>query len=353
MFGSEILEIAIGLSFIYLVLATVCSAFRELLEAAIKTRAVGLYSGLCELFQDPQGSGLVKAFYEHPLINGLYFGDYVAPAVRGRLLSWLPRFGGQLPSYIPSKSFSVALLDLMIRGGGPHAASAPLLDGAPLTMAGLRSAALSIQNEPVRRALSAAIDNAGNDIEQVKKQLEAWFDASMERVSGWYKRQTQLVVFGLAILVTLGINVDTLALIGHLSYNDSARKALVAQAETAQQANPKALDEAGAKAQLDALRPLQLPIGWQGTETVTATSVAEHIPGWLLTAFAVSLGAPFWFDLLGKLVSLRATLKPKQDPGSSPAPAAAPPATAATAPEQPDTFVSHRWAAGDPQEGVL
>jgi hypothetical protein len=35
--------------------------------------------------------------------------------------------------------------------------------------------------------------------------------------------------------------------------------------------------------------------------------------GWVLTAFAVSPGAPFWFDLLGKVSNLRgAGIKPER-----------------------------------------
>jgi hypothetical protein len=47
-------------------------------------------------------------------------------------------------------------------------------------------------------------------------------------------------------------------------------------------------------------------IGWE--KPVTDHSVGDlvrHFPGWFLTIVAVSLGAPFWFDVLNKIVKLR------------------------------------------------
>ncbi len=54
------------------------------------------------------------------------------------------------------------------------------------------------------------------------------------------------------------------------------------------------------------------------------------IAGWAITAFAVSLGAPFWFDILNKFMVVRSTVKPAEksppeaskDPQPSPAPKA-------------------------------
>jgi hypothetical protein len=45
-------------------------------------------------------------------------------------------------------------------------------------------------------------------------------------------------------------------------------------------------------------------VGWPGDG-----KVAAHIPGWVLTIVAVSLGAPFWFDTLNRFMSLRAAGK--------------------------------------------
>ena len=74
------------------------------------------------------------------------------------------------------------------------------------------------------------------------------------------------------------------------------------------------------------LGTLGLPIGWRPCATCYHTRFkftdecwlgcwkynltgagGLTIFGWLLTAFAVCLGAPFWFDMLNRLVNLRGT----------------------------------------------
>ena len=43
--------------------------------------------------------------------------------------------------------------------------------------------------------------------------------------------------------------------------------------------------------------------------------ISDHWIGWLITALAVSLGAPFWFDVLNKIIVIRSTVKPAEKSG--------------------------------------
>src|SRR5687768_2299049 len=104
MFGSEILDVAIGLSLVYLLLSAMASALREALEAWFKTRSEHLERGVRELLQDPDGSWLARGVYEHPMVAGLFKGEYQPRqpgATPGNALHW---FVGRsnLPSYIPA-----------------------------------------------------------------------------------------------------------------------------------------------------------------------------------------------------------------------------------------------------------
>jgi hypothetical protein len=57
---------------------------------------------------------------------------------------------------------------------------------------------------------------------------------------------------------------------------------------------------------------LALPIGW-----VKGSFGPTTILGWVITALAASLGAPFWFDLLNRFVNVRASGKaPEEEPKS-------------------------------------
>src|SRR5436309_8077232 len=98
MFGMEMLDVAIGIAFVYLLVSLLCSAIVEGAEAILKRRSKDLEMGVGELLRDPK---LVSRLYNHPLINGLFKGTY-APGMRN------------LPSYIPSRSFALAIMDLLM-----------------------------------------------------------------------------------------------------------------------------------------------------------------------------------------------------------------------------------------------
>ena len=82
MFGSAILEVAIGIIFIYLLISIICSAIREGIEAWLKTRAAYLEYGIRELLHDTKAEGIAKSFYNHPLIYSLFADDYKPERIR-------------------------------------------------------------------------------------------------------------------------------------------------------------------------------------------------------------------------------------------------------------------------------
>ena len=133
MFGSEILDVALGLILVYLLLSLFATAVREAVESKVKARAVFLEMGIRELLDDPAGNGLAKDFYKHPIIFSLYRGAYRENTERtpdGEKAKTGERTtGGNLPAYIPSKSFSAALVDLVVRG--PSDPSRGPLSSAP------------------------------------------------------------------------------------------------------------------------------------------------------------------------------------------------------------------------------
>src|SRR5262245_32872023 len=65
------LEVAIGLSFVYMVLAFLCSGINEAVSSVFGWRAVMLEEGIRNLLADPDGKGLAARVYGHPLIQAL------------------------------------------------------------------------------------------------------------------------------------------------------------------------------------------------------------------------------------------------------------------------------------------
>ena len=232
MFGSEILEVAIGIIFVYLLVSIICSAVREGIETWLKTRSAYLEHGIRELLHDSDGSGLATSFYRHPLIHGLYLSDYT-PADRPRSRrGWLLAKGTGLPSYIPSKNFAVALMDLAARGPTTDAFSSSG-QSTQISLENIRQNVANLGNPGVQRALLTAIDTAEGDLQKVQKNLEAWYDSGMDRVSGWYKRSTQWVVLWVGFAVAVAFNVNTITIADFLYRNDAQREVLVARAEAA------------------------------------------------------------------------------------------------------------------------
>lgn len=347
MFNSAILEVATGIVFIYLLLSLMCTALREGIEGFLRTRASYLESGIRELLFDAEGKDLARSFYEHPLIYSLFPGNYTPIAV-GRIAG--PLTGGKrLPAYIPAASFAAALMDIIARGPGPSAGQAQP-DAAlarAVTIEDVRKNIGSIANPAVQRAVLAALDTAQGDLEKARKNLEHWYDSAMDRVSGRYKRSTQGVLFWIGLVIAVGFNVDTITLADYLYRNETQRGAIVAQASLAS-TDPAFLAKNYSDVQ-DQIRSLQLPIGWdflfrenaqqkldraraeagaieKAAQSQRDTTLIDRLTpfwnayhgwfmkplGWLLTAFAITLGAPFWFDILNKIMVIRSTVKPHE-----------------------------------------
>ncbi|MCU0868588.1 MAG: hypothetical protein MUF30_03170 [Burkholderiales bacterium] len=339
MFGSAMLETLLGVVFVFLLVSLLCTSIREALETLLRTRAAFLERGIRELLADPSGDGLAGQIYAHPLVQGLFSGTYTA-RTRSGSPGALDR-GGNLPSYIPGRTFVAALVDIAARTGDPEAQTGRR--GVRIDMARLREGIAALDDARVRRALMLLLDEADGDLDRARRAIEAWFDASMERVSGWYKRSSQRLLFGIGLAVAVAMNVDALAIARHLYTHDAQRALVVAQAERVQAAGTVAGTPAAGT-----LDTLQLPIGW--SEATRAQSGADWPIGILATAFAAMLGAPFWFDLLGRIMVVRSTLKPGgagAPRASTAAPAAVDAAAVPTDPGMPTpapTAISHAHA---------
>jgi hypothetical protein len=279
------------------------------------------------------------------------------------------------PSYIPSRQFASTLIDVIARG--PSEQVYPV-SSQPVTSASLRAAAAQLPSAKLQRVVLSALDTAGDDLDRTRRELEKWFDGSMDRVSGWYKRRTQIVLFCIGLALAIVLNLDALTVAARLNADPALSAASIAVAKTIQ-ASGNSPSTAQAQTDLD---QINYPIGWEsgktgwpmpgpqacsnpktGCQALKFSGIVEMAIGWLITAFAVTLGAPFWFDLLNRFMVIRSTVKPTQkspdeasaDPQSnSPAkvddddsaasdkPAAPPPAAAS-----PATLPPPNWSEGD------
>jgi hypothetical protein len=185
--------------------------------------------------------------------------------------------------------------------------------------------------ESLRKSLIRIIETARSETDRYDKALatarlatERWFDDAMDRVSGWYKRQTQLIILGLALVVSFGFNLDTITITNTLYRDDTVRQLLVAQAEARFQdgSDPEATISGGGSEPTNNpvnIENLDIPLGWSAVDFPhCCLGWVVKFSGLLFTSLAVALGAPFWFDLLDRLVSLRGAGRSPQRSTSAP-----------------------------------
>jgi hypothetical protein len=317
--GLPVLDLAIGLAFIYLLFSLLASAVQEQIAGLLALRAKTLEAGLRNMLEKdpdaPAGAptrGLVDELYRHPLIRSLYKEGRVLLRPRNNDL-WKK---GRLPSYISPRSFALALIDTVA-----PAALSPARPGGAQSHNVLASVRADIDQAEipagVKRQLLLLVDDARGELDDFRKGLEAWFDDSMARVSGWYKRHAQLIMLVLATGITLGLNANTLT-IGDRLWKDSAVRTAVVQQSAQATSETEGLDDAANA--VDSVAKLGVPLGWSSDKSDPRhVDFANDFPknaltivlGWTLTVIAVSLGAPFWFDSLSRLARLRNTGKPE------------------------------------------
>jgi hypothetical protein len=285
MFGSQLLEVTFGLVFVYLGLSIVSSGILEILASIFKLRATTLEQSIRNMLGETNGN-LVSDFYAHPLIAG------TTPP-------------GYKPSYISARMFAAALLDLI----------APAQAGQPRTLESLRAAVSQIPDARLRATLLNIVDSAGGDVETARLKVAHWFDDTMARVTGWYKRLAQKIIFVAGLILCVAVNADTLMILKELWSDQALSSAIVAQAGQRVQSTSPAeyLNQRSSLQQLvgDIRDVDQPPIGWSRDPNDIRIwpgalgNQALKVLGILLTSFAVVLGAPFLFDILNKFINLR------------------------------------------------
>jgi hypothetical protein len=356
MFGSVILDVAIGMAFVYLLLSLIASVIQEMLAAFMQLRAANLERGLRSLFSGDSlraEMDLVDSIYDHGLVRGLYSDplrdsykiqtgfrkmmDAVRQLAR-RLIGIMPDKPLTiqanpllLPSYIPSRTFALALIDVLNANK----------EQGERAMSSITKALAEHENKAAQALLTLAIDARG-DVVAFQRNLEEWYNDAMDRVSGWYKRYTQRVLVVIGLLLAVAFNVNSVRVARTLWLDRDARQAMVDAAGNYAKDHPTAANQvapggAGTRDAGKLKEQLQsdvdvfnqvttsalLPLGWKhpwhfyeeyfrAAPKDAIFSALTLLAGWLMTALAISFGAPFWFDTLNKFMVVRSTVKPQE-----------------------------------------
>lgn len=312
---SAIVDVAIGLIFVFLLVSLVCSQINDKIALWLRMRAKGLEEGLRNYITGQ--TQLTLDLYSNPLVQSLIPMDpwLTQFLERTPLLNRLVR-APRNPVYLPAKTFALALFNTLV----PNPASG-------LTTVGQLQVAVSNlpPNSPIREPLLAIISTANNNIETVRQNLEAWYDSTMDKTTKLYQAHMWRLGLGISLVIALLFNVDAVGIGSSLWVDSALRSTIVAEANKYAQGTP---EKAQALAQLNALN---LPIGWivktapDAPDWLTQLQTLTIMPadwapkpgqpprqigfwdyvwkviGVVITGLAGAQGAPFWFDLLRKL----------------------------------------------------
>ena len=235
--------------------------------------------------------------------------------------------GKPFPSYLDSALVSQLLL-------GTLTAGSPAND--------FREQALqSIGKLPegnLKSQLQAAVVSAGAKVEDVTKSVEQWLEKSLTTLGEAYKRKIRWWSLFFGFLVAATLNIDTIELTTHLYKDKESRSAVASLAldfveKTDEETLNRCLKRLGRvggdttvdDAQCESIKGLMTAVQWKNTHTArlpigwgkgrSPVALFSHpkgllaLLGWILTAGALSLGAPFWFDALNRVANIRAGMK--------------------------------------------
>ncbi|RYE51215.1 MAG: hypothetical protein EOP48_18535 [Sphingobacteriales bacterium] len=315
MFNSATIDIVLSLVFVYFLYSLLITTINEIIASTLDLRAKTLARGIQRMLSDTTDKKtnkdeLVKTFYEQPVIR------------------FLGQDNNKRPAYISPALFSKGLIDLL----KDKAANKSL---SKLTQ--ISNGIETIRNSDPQTAkfIESLLEDAQNDLDEFRRLLEGWFNETMERATGWYKKRAQRITVNLGFLIALSFNVDSIAIVRYLSQHpeaatemaDMAQKYAEAHKDSQGQLTVQEKDTLNfylkkAKELLDveiADANKVLGLGWNKKELQKDISIfdgnelgywALKLIGLLLTTLALALGAPFWFDILNKVIQLRSSKKP-------------------------------------------
>ncbi len=308
------LQVVIGLVFVMLLLSLLATTIMELLAAGLSLRGKNLEKALKNMLASKDvEEKLFKQFRE----NALY--KQLSQKFWGRRYS---------PSYMSSDAFQSILFNVILEGQGMDKLSKKLED---------------IKDENLRQVLNQFLVDSNYDFNTFKARIEKWYNDVMDRAGGWYKRSTQKILVFIGITIAIVFNADALAIYQRLESDPESLQEVVTMAESfverdssiytyyyegdsvilnehpilvandeSSERFQRALDQAKlmVNEELESIRA-PLGLGWSYFDYKNAewTVWAMKVLGWIVTALAISLGAPFWFDLLRKLVNIRSSGK--------------------------------------------
>jgi hypothetical protein len=274
MFGSIILDVIIGLVFVYLFGSLASSGIMEIIARILKLRSKHLKRELKELLG---GENLLCEIYNH---------HHIKKHHKGLLFTLWDKH----PEYIPNHHFTTALLDTLVD-----------INKQQHNYEQIKNEILKVKNIEIKKVLLKALDETRTELgklpgalEKAQESIEQWFNNAMEKLTVWYKRQARKIIIVIGILLVTTLNLDTFMIIKTLYQNETLRDTIVVAAGkiNLDQTENKSLEEI-----LEKANQVNFPLGWHlGTnKSPNGLKDPQHAPSikpldltaWLLKVFGL------------------------------------------------------------------
>ena len=235
MTGSVALDVVIGLVFIYLLYSLFATIIMEMISNWIGLRARNLKHSINRMLVDDQYKsqtafwslkipayflGIYITIKDYFGVVGksseekkLFFDFYNQPSIKylsnGGLFS--------KPSYLTASNFSKALLDSLKNDQ---------VGNNPLTKIQNGINALPSSSD-TKAHIQSLLNDANNDLDKFKVLIENWYEDTQERSIGWFKRNNQIWLLIIGLVMAVSFDASTLKMANKLAYDKDAREQMV------------------------------------------------------------------------------------------------------------------------------
>ncbi len=294
-----ILEVIVGMIFTFMLLSLLGTTFNELVSAWRGWRGFYMEEALKRLLEFRDNPEVFHKFKQNAMFRQLM--QHKAPL---RV--------SQAPAYLSAANFSSILSNVLKKKNEAVQSADDFLQGLP-------------EESQLRQVLEQFKEEGHTSVEAFKSRLQAWFDDVMYQSSGWYKRHLQFVTFFVGLGIAGILNADSFQIYQNLNANAVNRQKLAALATAFSNNNqtlPAPASPTDTVANGEKKNPINtflntaefketsniLGLGWQPNDLfVSPKAWLLRVLGWFITALAISLGAPFWFDVLKKIITIQST----------------------------------------------
>lgn len=313
------IDILIGAVSVVLLFSMAVTVLTGAIAGLLNLRGVQLRKGITDLLTHLDASvnpdvakQIASAVLKHPLISDSVkrLGTVIHRDELTTLLMDLAAGNSAGMTQVATTALTTAL-----RNNG--------IDNPQATLDSVRSISMILESTHPELATDARTTAAilqGAESKYVGK-INAWFDQTIDRTAQRFTFHTRYIAFACALIVAAGVQLDAISLLNRLALDDSFRAATTEAAkQLVDTADPTKSTPQNPSPDVAAVRDHYykiLSVAGLVVMPVDAEWVKQwslkKVPGILLTAMLLTLGAPFWYNVLKNLLALRSSLAQKDD----------------------------------------